>query len=355
MSAASDSDIRWLTPPPHLTAYFSRALSPGRVLRVSLMRALVPDTASTHFLVKGAMPDRWVIKFSAVRSAVRIARSGPSTVMRTAPASTITPSSMLLPADPSPAPTSWKAASATARPAMTPGARATTSAVPEIPGGIVAAVVTSGPSARSSARPAWMTRTTEAGSSPDDASREQSSADRSAIASLLRVAIGIGIGAGVSLRREADCEPVGVQVRMGSRPGRCVRHRPGRSVCPGLVRSRGFTGSSGVEGDYEVTEPGVGGVGVVLAPVAAAGLGAQGGGGDEGGGEQVEVGGFPGSQGWLAELPLAELAELVGGDSQARAGAQAAGAVGHEALDVIDGGWGHQATGAVVAGGSGAG
>ena len=34
-SAASDSDMRWLTPPPQRTANFSRARSPGVVLRVS--------------------------------------------------------------------------------------------------------------------------------------------------------------------------------------------------------------------------------------------------------------------------------------------------------------------------------
>ena len=40
--AASDSDIRWLTPPPHRTAYFSSARSPGVVLRVSRTAAPVP-------------------------------------------------------------------------------------------------------------------------------------------------------------------------------------------------------------------------------------------------------------------------------------------------------------------------
>ena len=41
-SAASDSDIRWLTPPPQRTAYFSSARRPGVVLRVSRTAAPVP-------------------------------------------------------------------------------------------------------------------------------------------------------------------------------------------------------------------------------------------------------------------------------------------------------------------------
>ena len=45
-SAASDSDMRWLTPPPQRTACFSSARRPGVVLRVSRMRAPVPATAS---------------------------------------------------------------------------------------------------------------------------------------------------------------------------------------------------------------------------------------------------------------------------------------------------------------------
>ena len=52
ISAASDSDIRWLTPPPHRTAYFSSARRPGVVLRVSRIAAPVPSTASTQRRVK---------------------------------------------------------------------------------------------------------------------------------------------------------------------------------------------------------------------------------------------------------------------------------------------------------------
>src|SRR5437763_3263481 len=41
---ASDSDIRWFSPPPQRTAYFCSARSPGRVLRVSRIR----DTRKTR-------------------------------------------------------------------------------------------------------------------------------------------------------------------------------------------------------------------------------------------------------------------------------------------------------------------
>ncbi|CAM5477530.1 hypothetical protein SCYAM73S_05469 [Streptomyces cyaneofuscatus] len=44
--AASESDIRWLTPPPHRTAYFSSARSPAVVLRVSRTWALEPSSVS---------------------------------------------------------------------------------------------------------------------------------------------------------------------------------------------------------------------------------------------------------------------------------------------------------------------
>ena len=82
ISAASPRLIRWLTPPPQRTAYFSSARSPGSVLRVSRIRAPVPATASTQARVAVAMPDRWVSRFSAVRSAVSI----PAVVPRRSPA-----------------------------------------------------------------------------------------------------------------------------------------------------------------------------------------------------------------------------------------------------------------------------
>ena len=78
ISAASDSDIRWLTPPPQRTAYFSSARSPGRVLRVSRMLAPEPRMVSVQIRVRVATPDRWVSRFSAVRSAVSRSRTGPA-------------------------------------------------------------------------------------------------------------------------------------------------------------------------------------------------------------------------------------------------------------------------------------
>jgi hypothetical protein len=57
-SAASLNDMRWLTPPPHRTAYFCSARRPGNVLRVSRTCAPVPASASTHRRVRVAMPLR---------------------------------------------------------------------------------------------------------------------------------------------------------------------------------------------------------------------------------------------------------------------------------------------------------
>ena len=85
-STISESEPRWFTPPPARTAAFSSARSPGRVLRVSQIRARLPGAsapASTKRRVKVATPERWHRKFSAVRSAVRIDASGPSTVPMT--------------------------------------------------------------------------------------------------------------------------------------------------------------------------------------------------------------------------------------------------------------------------------
>ena len=77
MSTASSRPKRWLEPPPTRTAYFSRARSPGVVLRVSATRAPVPATRATTRRVWVAMPQRRPSRFSATRSADRIARAGP--------------------------------------------------------------------------------------------------------------------------------------------------------------------------------------------------------------------------------------------------------------------------------------
>ena len=134
----------------------------------------MPVTAATHRAVSVATPDMCPSRFSAVRSAVRIAGNGPRMTssgrrQRRTSIPVARRGARLVTSRPA-APTNWNTASATTRPATTPGRRATSSAVPCSAAGIVAAVVTSGPSARSSASPARMTRSTTAGSSPDDSS-----------------------------------------------------------------------------------------------------------------------------------------------------------------------------------------
>ena len=91
-SAASDRLIRWFSPPPRRTAYFSSARRPGVVLRVSRTAAPEPATASTHRAVAVATPERWQSRLSAVRSAVSSERVGPVTVASTAPRRTRSPS-----------------------------------------------------------------------------------------------------------------------------------------------------------------------------------------------------------------------------------------------------------------------
>src|SRR5690606_20845952 len=66
---------------------------PGTVLRVSSRRIRSPANASTQARVSVAIPHRRCRKFSAVRSAVRMARTGPSTSPKTRPGSTTRPSS----------------------------------------------------------------------------------------------------------------------------------------------------------------------------------------------------------------------------------------------------------------------
>ena len=126
--AASDSDIRWLTPPPHRTAYFSSARSPGIVLRVSRTCAPVPSIASTQRRVRVATPDRWPSRFRAVRSAVSRSRIGPVTVASTSPGVTRAPSALPYSTRSRPCPTVSKTYAATGNPATTPSCRETRSA-----------------------------------------------------------------------------------------------------------------------------------------------------------------------------------------------------------------------------------
>ncbi len=74
----SDRLPRWFHPPPARTAAFSSERRPGVVLRVS--QTWTGRRPSTKRAVSVATPERWFRKFRAVRSAVRIECSGPSTV-----------------------------------------------------------------------------------------------------------------------------------------------------------------------------------------------------------------------------------------------------------------------------------
>jgi hypothetical protein len=141
---------RWLTPPPHRTAYFWRARSPGRVLRVSSTRARVPARASTQREVAVATPDRWHARLSAVRSAVSRPRVGPSTRITTSPAFTRLPSGVrcsMLRSSPT---TLCRTSAATLSPATTPVSRAAKSPTARASARMVASLVTSTPRGRSS-------------------------------------------------------------------------------------------------------------------------------------------------------------------------------------------------------------
>ncbi|CAB4658894.1 unannotated protein [freshwater metagenome] len=149
MSAASLSESRWLVPPPATTAAFSRSRSPGVVFRVSRITVLLPATAATHWSVSVAIPPRCPKKFSAVRSASKIARVSPRTVIKTDPGTTRSPSRRCCVI--SVRPTSRKVAIAISIPAITPPFRAVKSAITCSSPETVATDVMSFPPARSSA------------------------------------------------------------------------------------------------------------------------------------------------------------------------------------------------------------
>ena len=121
-STASESPMRWLVPPPARTAAFSRRRRPGQGLariehlggRVGLVRRRRRSAPSAW-----RSPERWPRKLSAVRSAVRIGRSGPVTSSTVSPGLSSSPSAACQ-ASSSPGPTRRKASSAQARPARTP-------------------------------------------------------------------------------------------------------------------------------------------------------------------------------------------------------------------------------------------
>ena len=156
--------MRLLVPPPQRTAYFSRARSPGVVLRVSRTIAPVPSRASAQRRVCVAMPESRLSRFSRVRSPTSMARVEPRRTARTSPRRTRSPSSWRgstsTSADPSRSVTARNTTVASGSPATTPSSRATTCAVLRWAAGMVAAVVTSRPGKppRSSSRAIPTTR-----------------------------------------------------------------------------------------------------------------------------------------------------------------------------------------------------
>lgn len=176
--AASDRDMRWLTPPPQRTAYFSRARRPGVVLRVSRTFAPVSSSTSAHARVAVAMPDRRHRMFSALRSAVRRSRVRVVMDRSLSPAATRSPSSTWRSTSNSSSQTIETTASATRRPATTPASRATKSAVATASSGIVATVVTSTPCARSSWMATFAMSSTSTGSRPASARSSASAGSR---------------------------------------------------------------------------------------------------------------------------------------------------------------------------------
>ena len=159
----SDSEPRWLTPPPARTAAFSRARRPGVVLRVSRMRARSP-AASTKRLVRVATPDRWPRRLRAVRSAVSTGARGPDTRAITVPGASRSPSARSHSTS-MPGSTARNVSAAARRPASTPSARLARTAATIAPAGTRPAV-RSPKTPRSSARArATTSRTASAGGS----------------------------------------------------------------------------------------------------------------------------------------------------------------------------------------------
>ena len=101
------------------------ARRPGMVLRVQVMRASVPARRAANAAVAVATPERWQTKLRATRSAARIERAVPETRATTSPAASRRPSSMRVFEADRAGSTSRNAHSASARPARTPGFRAT--------------------------------------------------------------------------------------------------------------------------------------------------------------------------------------------------------------------------------------
>ncbi len=152
---ASDSPERWLVPPPARTAAFSRTRRPGVVLRVSSTATdgLLSCAAATNCAVSVATPDSRPRKLSAVRSAVRIGRSGPVTSSTVSPAASSSPSPASHTSSTS-GPTRRKVSVTHAAPARTPARRARSAKCARTCSGTRAAVRSpSGPRSSARARP----------------------------------------------------------------------------------------------------------------------------------------------------------------------------------------------------------
>jgi len=145
-----------LVPPPTRTAYLSRILSPGAVLRVSRIFAPVPATVRTKARVAVAMPHmRWK-RFRAVRSAMRIDLRDPAISASFVPGTTSSPSAVRAVKE-SPGSTARKVSRKVSSPARTRPALATARALPVSSPVRMALHVTS-PGPMSSARAARISR-----------------------------------------------------------------------------------------------------------------------------------------------------------------------------------------------------
>ena len=232
-SAASDSDIRWLTPPPQRTAYFSSARRPGVVLRVSRTAAPVPSTASTQRRVSGG--DAGQVAEQVQRGAL----AGEQVAGRAGHRQQDVAAAHPVAVRDGPAPTAAPADDPRTRPrrpgspATTPSARATKSPVARWSAGTVATDVTSTPPARSSASAARTSASTTPGQlgiarrSGRAASRSRRSAPASAVTAPRprRQARDACVpGPPVARRRRTRCRPARwPRQRASSRSGKSSR------------------------------------------------------------------------------------------------------------------------------------
>src|SRR5882672_2476605 len=144
MSIPSKSPKRWFIAPPTAVACFSSIRKLGVVFRVSRIFTPVPSTARTYARVSVATPDSRWRKFSATRSALRIARARPRISAIRTPGLTSVPSGTAhwISASGS---SSVNASAATAFPARMPFPRASMCARTRALGSTTTSVVASPP------------------------------------------------------------------------------------------------------------------------------------------------------------------------------------------------------------------